>query len=327
MSLEQGMPAMDLMTELGELALASRLRRLGDRLSRDAVLIYEEMGIGFDPRWFTLFFALSRRSPQSPGELAEQLGVTHTAVIQIAAQMEKHGLLEGRRDSKDERRRLLLLSRAGRRRLARLSPVWEQIRGASAELLGEAGSSLLADLAAVERSLDEKPMAERVRTRLFLPPGGSIEIVDYRPAYKKHFRSLNEAWLREHFSVEAEDEALLGDPNRRILKRGGAILFALAGDRVAGTCALLRHGEGLFELGKLAVAGDLRRRGIGAALLDAGLARAAELGAPALYLHTSDKLKAANALYRRAGFRRVSLSPLPPHNYGRSTITMRRVLT
>ncbi len=317
---------MDLMTALGELALASRLRRLGERLSHDASAVYSEMGIDFDPRWFTLFFALGRRSPQSPGDLAEQLGLTHTAIIQIAAQMTKHGLLEDRRDPKDERRRLLRLSRKGKIRLKMLEPIWEEIRAANAELLGESGATLLANVAAVEIALDAKPMAERVRERLALPPGGAIEIVDYRPAYKKHFRSLNEAWLTEHFSIEAEDAALLADPNRRILRKGGEILFALAGERVAGTCALLNHGDGVMELGKMAVAADLRRRGIGSALLDTCFARAAARGAPAIYLHTSSELKAANGLYRRAGFRKVQSSPLPRYNYERPTFTMRRDL-
>jgi hypothetical protein len=46
------------------------------------------------------------------------------------------------------------------------------------------------------------------------------------------FRSLNEQWIKQYFRVEAKDEAMFADPQKTILKRGGQILFAVAGARV-----------------------------------------------------------------------------------------------
>jgi ribosomal protein S18 acetylase RimI-like enzyme len=181
-------------------------------------------------------------------------------------------------------------------------------------------------------------MAERVRTRLGLASAPPLEIVDYRPAYKKHFRALNEQWLLEHFRIEEVDRRLLDDPNRNIIKRGGSILFALRGGAVVGTCALLRHkrsrkngsGHGverpaarIHELSKMAVAESARRQGIGTLLTREVITRAAADGAAYLYLQTSPRLKIAGRLYRKLGFRRVRRHPLPGDSYRRPTITMR----
>jgi ribosomal-protein-alanine N-acetyltransferase len=57
----------------------------------------------------------------------------------------------------------------------------------------------------------------------------------------------------------------------------------------------------------LAVAPEARRRGLGRALLDAGLAAAAASGAEAMFLEVAADNAAALALYAGAGFDRVGL--------------------
>ncbi len=309
--------------ELGEMALASRLRALSETLMQDAAALYTELGIEFEPHWFGLFQALRRRSQMGVVELSQTLGMSHPAVRKTADQLISRNLVRESRDRRDERRRLLGLTPRGRRLARRLAPIWEAFRASAAETLEEAGVDLLADLKRVEVVCAGKSIADRVRARLGLPLHPTVRIVDYCPAYKKHFKALNQAWLREHFAIEPSDARILGDPNRRILKRGGAILFALEGDRVVGTCALLRHCDGQHELTKMAVAPAARGRGIGTALVRAAIARAQHLGADVLYLQTSPRLRAAGRLYRRLGFRRLARSPLPPAAYGRGGVTMR----
>ncbi len=129
-----------------------------------------------------------------------------------------------------------------------------EIRQANGDLLAEAGIDLLDDLARLEAALAADSMADRVRRRLGLPTADPVRIEGYRPAYKRHFRQLNELWLDELFSVEDGDRRLLDDPAGRIVRRGGAVFFALVDDEVAGTCALLRHRDQTWELAKMAVA-------------------------------------------------------------------------
>ena len=49
---------MDLIDQLGELALASRLHRLADTLQKDVTRIYAELGLDFEARWFPVLAAL-----------------------------------------------------------------------------------------------------------------------------------------------------------------------------------------------------------------------------------------------------------------------------
>src|ERR1700737_171935 len=41
------------------------------------------------------------------------------------------------------------------------------------------------------------------------------------------FRTLNEEWITRFFTLEAKDRETLGDPERTILQKGGAIFLAL----------------------------------------------------------------------------------------------------
>jgi N-acetylglutamate synthase-like GNAT family acetyltransferase len=170
-------------------------------------------------------------------------------------------------------------------------------------------------------------MYARVAARLNLSRANEIQIVDYRPAYKKHFKRLNYEWLNEYFAVEPFDEVLLSDPNGRIIKRGGTVLFGLLNGDVVGTCALLKHGDKGYELAKMAVTEKARGHKVGLELARAIIAQARQLGAERLYLHTSTRLKAANRLYRKLNFKKVPSVPWPEESFERDSIVMRLDLT
>jgi N-acetylglutamate synthase-like GNAT family acetyltransferase/DNA-binding MarR family transcriptional regulator len=316
---------MDFIADLKELAVATRLKRLSERLMKDVSRVYRDVGVDFRANWFSILYALGQESPMPVTGLAKVLGLSHPAVNQIAAQLLARGLITQGKDKGDERKRLLFLSPSGRTLIEELRPVWKEIRLANRALLREAGADLLGDLARVEAALDRNSMANRVNKRLGLPTTERIKIVDYRPAYKKHFLSLNIEWLEKYFAVEETDLSILGDPNRRILKKGGTILFALLDGKVVGTCALIRHNEGVMELAKMGVTPDAQGLGIGTALAEAIIKRARKAGAKQVYLHTSPALKKACRLYRRLGFRRIKRSPVPGDDakrYRRCSIAM-----
>ncbi len=317
---------MDLITDLGELALASRLKRLSERLLRDVSRVYRELDAPFEARWFPLLRALLAESPQAVTQLARALGLTHPAVNQLAGEMARAGLVLTARDRRDERRRLLRLSKKGRDVAARLAPVWKEIRGANHELLAEArttsGHDLLAALAATETALTVRGMHARVTERLRACEGDRIEILPYRPAWRRHFEALNREWLENLFTVEPADAALLADPHGRIVKPGGEVLFARLDGRVVGTCAVIRHDSAVCELAKMAVAPGARGRGIGRRLAEAAIVAARSRRAGSLFLETSPRLKAAIGLYESLGFRRVPAGPLGPAKYRRCSIAM-----
>jgi DNA-binding MarR family transcriptional regulator len=157
---------MDLFGDLGYLALASRLKRLGELLQAQVSEVYAEQAVSFRARWFPVLVALSRSSPLSIVQLAAALGLTHTAINQIAQEMEEQGLIASRQDPADGRRRMLGLTPEGEATMARLQPLWEDIRAATAELVAESGHDLLAAVAAAEERLAAHPMSDRLRSRI-----------------------------------------------------------------------------------------------------------------------------------------------------------------
>jgi GNAT superfamily N-acetyltransferase/DNA-binding MarR family transcriptional regulator len=307
------------------MAFASRLKRLHERLIRDVGRLYDGLGFSFEPRWFLLFYSLHDRGPASITELAAALSQSHAAVNQVAGELLKAGLVSETRQKGDDRKRLIRLTPRGRSLATRMVPIWQEIGEATGGLFRDSGVDLVAGLEATERALDKASIFDRVRMARGESLVPAIEILDYRPALKKHFRELNYAWLREHFTVEPEDEKLLSDPRGRIINRGGAVLFAAAGEEILGTCALIRHSAADYELAKMAVAEHARRLGVGRLLVEAIVKRAQSLRARRLFLLSSERLPAALALYRKSGFVNCPM-PDAASKYARSTLAMELVL-
>jgi ribosomal protein S18 acetylase RimI-like enzyme len=151
------------------------------------------------------------------------------------------------------------------------------------------------------------------------------EIVAFEPdnlGHRDAFRLLNLAWIEEHFFVESEDRKYLYHPEV-ILETGGQIFMAedrrSEKDEVLGTCALIVHSDGTFELSKMGVAPQAQRRGIGDALCRAVIEAAREQGAREVVLMSNTILEPAIRLYHRLGFKTV---PIEKSDYERANIKM-----
>jgi len=150
----------------------------------------------------------------------------------------------------------------------------------------------------------------------------SVDIRPFRTEDARVFFTLNEQWISKHFGMEERDHLNLGDPQASILNPGGRILMAFAEDRAVGCCALIPEGEGEFELAKMAVAEELRGRGVGRSILLATTSLARSLGARRLTLGSSTKLPDAIHLYESIGFRHIPLERRPHSLYARADVFM-----
>ncbi len=287
---------------------------------RDVSRIYRELDVEFHARWFPVMYLLGQKSPLAVTEIARELGMTHPAINQIAAGMTEAGILSSTKDIQDERRRMLSLSNKGGKVLASLVPVWKDIEAATQEVIEESGRDLLGNLSKVEKSLDEKDMYGRVSARIKKRQLNNVEIIDYEPKLRKEFERLNVEWLEKYFTVEGYDRALLGDPRRRIINKGGFILFARFDGEIVGTIAMMNHDDGKFEVAKMGVTEKAQGKQIGKRLVLAAIEKAEEMGAESIILFTSPKLTAANNLYRKIGF--VELEADQPTKFERRSITM-----
>lgn len=136
----------------------------------------------------------------------------------------------------------------------------------------------------------------------------TIHIIPFQDRYAAEFSRLNRDWLEELDLLEEADAKHLNLPRQSIVDPGGQIFFALENHCVVGTCALIDLGCKRFEMAKLAVSPNARRRGIGRRLVQAAIDYARRTGVAQIVLVSSTRLQAALCLYQSMGF---SYEPLP----------------
>lgn len=310
---------MDFIKQLGEVAFGTRLRLLTERFFQDGAKLYESQNVDFEPRWFTIFYLLSTRSPLTITEITSELSYTQPAVTQIANVLIKKGLVKVVKDKSDTRKKLLALSPKGLDLLDELKPVWQGFEDAVKELFTEIGYDLIYIISKTENALDKRDMFERVSEKIKEKQLSKVELVKYSPEYKDKFRELNYEWLEKYFSVESEDKKLLGDPEGEIIKKGGEVVFARLNDEIVGTAALIKFSDGVYELAKMAVTEKVQGRQIGKKLAEEIIRLAKAKKAHNLFLETNVKLNAALKLYKKFGFELVENTN---SKYTRSTIKM-----
>jgi len=118
---------MNVISEVGILALSTRLQRLSEQLRKDGALIYKTFGIDFEPKWFPVIFTLSQKEILSVVEIANEIGYTHPSTITLLKELQKQGLIKSRKDKIDERKRLILLTPKGHELVTKMKPVWDII--------------------------------------------------------------------------------------------------------------------------------------------------------------------------------------------------------
>lgn len=138
-------------------ALGTLLRLLSARLDEDVQALYAARGIAFRPRFFPIADRLRRDGPTGVGELAKAAAVSQPAATQTLNEMVRLGLV-ALEAGEDRRARLARLTPEGERLVRRLSPLWDAIAEAAAEL--EPG--LAGTLARALKALEHKPFRDRI---------------------------------------------------------------------------------------------------------------------------------------------------------------------
>lgn len=284
--------------------MSSRLKRLSEKFFQDVQEIYEMCDIDFEPKWFPLFHLLKVKGKLSITEIANQLGITHPAVNMTVNELEKKGLVSSAADKMDKRRRLISLTAKGKRLGEELEPIWQEIRAAVDDLIGEAGGRMLLEIEAIEEKYSTKSVRQRMIELKSAKQAPRAEIVPFAPEYKADFVRLNRTWIEKFFKMEDADLRILENTDA-ILNVGGAIFFAKIDGKVVGTCAILNLGNGVFELAKMGVDEDYQGRGIGKDLVTACIDYAKRCNAKVVTLETNSALKPAISLYKKLGFVQV----------------------
>ncbi|PNQ77771.1 MarR family transcriptional regulator [Erythrobacter sp. SAORIC-644] len=144
----------------GAFALGGRLRRLSDRIDRDAKSIYEKMGVEFEQRWFPVFNCLRGGEALSVTEISDRLGISHVSVSVTRKSLEAAGLVTSTQDKSDGRRSVLALTSRGETLSMELGPLFAALDLAAADLNADAGNAITA-IERLEKALDTKSLSER----------------------------------------------------------------------------------------------------------------------------------------------------------------------
>jgi putative acetyltransferase len=149
-------------------------------------------------------------------------------------------------------------------------------------------------------------------------------IETYRDEYRADFERLNRDWIETFFALEDADREIFRDPDTAVIAPGGQIFFVVDEDGVQGTCAVVPHQPGIFEIAKMAVSAGARGRGYGDLLMEASVEFARRAGARRVVIVSNTVLAPAIRLYQKHGFVRVPLDQY--ERFARANIRLEREL-
>ena len=148
--------------EIGILALASRMKRLYDQIQQQVKATYTAYQLDFDPKWFTVTYALIENKQASITELANILGFSHPSIIRIVKELEKAGWVTSKINPEDGRVRLLSLSETALQKVPQLQQIWQDMRKAVERMNAEGQVDFWAGLRELEASLSKTSFRDRV---------------------------------------------------------------------------------------------------------------------------------------------------------------------
>ncbi len=157
----------DIVRELGFMCLGSRMRRIGERMQADVQQVIDDLELPLQTSSYPILAALDRYGPQRIGDLADAVGVAQPGMTKSVNRLLEDGLVEVLPSGRDQRRRTIDLSDAGRSLVERSrKDVWPAIEKSVRDLCGEDGLQLLHQLETLEARASERPLHDRLRGRL-----------------------------------------------------------------------------------------------------------------------------------------------------------------
>ena len=312
----------DILAQVGYLGLASRLKRLADRLQAEAVSVFDNRAYPIQTTHFPLIAALEANGPLSVSAAVEATGVSQPAITRIHNALQKMGLTDTRPIEGDNRQKEIFLTPAGEALVSEMrASFWPAVQEAAEQLCLYPDHDLLVEISLVESRLAEQPLSARIET-LANPAG--LKIVEFSDELAPHFDHISREWVEEMFRLEAEDIAMIENPRAKVIDKGGTILFVEDPELgIIGTCALMPMADGSVELTKMGVLASARGRRAGDFLMRQILKRARQMEIQDLFLLTNSKCASAIRLYEKYGFRHDDdIMRRYGHRYERCNVTM-----
>ncbi|NVK88805.1 MAG: bifunctional helix-turn-helix transcriptional regulator/GNAT family N-acetyltransferase [Gammaproteobacteria bacterium] len=289
------------LSDYGCLTLGSLFRKLSDELTREVDKFYRLQGIEIGARQLPCLMLIRDNGHISVTQLAQKLGQTHPAVVQLSRKLIAKGWVFDVPDPKDDRKRLMSLTPQGYTFLDQIEPLLGVIEASLTEHLGRDGL-VHQTLCGLEQALTQRPFSQTLTDHLTRKQSGELSIHEFEAADSEDFRDLNYQWLSEYFYIEEHDKTVLSNPLQYIIEPGGRIFMGKIDGKNVATCALIKAGENALELSKMAVERRYRHCGLGRQLLNYVLHQYQQMPESQLFLESNSQLKPAIKLYESLGF-------------------------
>ncbi|MCJ8190614.1 MarR family winged helix-turn-helix transcriptional regulator [Sphingomicrobium aestuariivivum] len=148
-----------------DIGLGTGLRALIATLDGGVQSVYDELGVDFRPRFYSVLRDLQAHGELSVTALTHSAGVTQPAMTQTLAMMRERDLVEQTVDP-DGRKRVFVLTRKGIALAVRTAPVFEATHRAARALQAETGHDLEAAITATLAALGTRDFAARIHAEL-----------------------------------------------------------------------------------------------------------------------------------------------------------------
>jgi DNA-binding MarR family transcriptional regulator len=310
---------MDLISDLGALALGSRLKRLSDRMMKSVSEIYRNSGVDFESKWFPLFYLLSKEGEKGIMEIAEILKISHPGVIQLAKEMEKAGWIVSEKSGKDARKRHLKLTEKAWKTLPQLEEMWVSFRENNAKIIRASQQNILLALEELEHFLDNHDFKKQYYETFNEMKENQIKIRLFEEKYQQQVEDMVLSIQNGEFNLglTAQRQPDLHDLKAFYNDKGNWLWVALnSKDEVVGTIGLERLNDKQSVLRKMFITKEYRGKALGLAqkLLEILLQEAKHQEFKEILLDTPLVTHAAHRFYERNGFGLIS-NDLVPDNY------------
>lgn len=150
---------------MGYVALATRLKRISDKMTHSTRLMYKKINIDIEPNWYLVLILVEKTPNISVTEIAEKLNFTHQSVITMTNKMVNRDYLQISKGIKDKRKTIFNLTLKAIEILPEISEIWEAGKSVIYELLN-GDTSIIKYLEILESNLDEKTFGERIINKL-----------------------------------------------------------------------------------------------------------------------------------------------------------------
>jgi DNA-binding MarR family transcriptional regulator len=320
----------DLIADRGYLFLGSRLKRLAEQMQADVGQMSQRAGVALQPGQTPLLAILSDHGPQTVGDLASAMGLSQPVTTRNVARLATLDLVQVERSETDGRSKIVSLTAAGIRAIARSrATVWPHVEAAVRQVVQGLSGPLLDQIAQIERALAESPLAERAAAIAAreLVPAQDTDVPSIVALMNRAYRGAGPAsgWSTEagYIAGDRTTEALLradmaGNPEASLLT------WRDEGDgTLKGSVWLEPLGEDTWYLGSLTVDPQRQNAGLGQSLLSSAEQWIREHGGTRVRLTVVNVRDTLIAWYLRRGYHATGETEPFPYGDNRFGIPQR----